>query len=554
MHTRILIIILVLSLSSSAFQFLIPRLSQHHPQGSSRNSIFVSQQEKPIAKRLAATAIDLEEILESSIANSNSNNNNNNSNSRMQEEKKSTSSLSDFSDTTNKADLVEALKKGETLNATENVFTVDQDNNPTEFGHPRNQMRLHKMWHRATYIVIRHDYNNNTEEGQTNNEEEDDEFLLVQRRTKIKDYCPGKLDPAPGGVVGFGESYLLNATREMMEEMNIDLSEGSGNEIQELVTFPYQDDNVKVWGGMFEVTYRKPLKDIKMQPEEVSEVLRLSIKDIRKMASKDPDDWMMDGLHAIRLYLQYKRDNALQRKILSGYSNGNLQNYKLRPKPEVILFDCDDCLYFDGWQLADKLTAKIEEWCVSEKNLAPGKAYQLYKDHGTALKGLLAEGLIKDSDEEIDAYLRDVHDVPVFEQLSKDKELREMILSIDPTIPKYIFTASVRHHAERCLKALGIEDLFVDIIDVKSCNLATKHSTEAFEAALKIAKATDPEKVLFLDDSVKNLRVARSMGIRSFLVGKVGRDCGQPIASEDAENELDRIHDLPKVVPEIFEV
>ena len=52
---------------------------------------------------------------------------------------------------------------------------------------------------------------------------------------------------------------------------------------------------------------------------------------------------------------------------------------------------------------------------------------------------------------------------------------------MDPSIPRYIFTASVRHHAERCLKALGIEDLFQDIIDVKACSLATKHSTDAFE-------------------------------------------------------------------------
>jgi len=456
--------------------------------------------------------------------------------------------LSGFSDTTNEANLVAALREGTTLNATENVCTVDENNSPTENGHPRSQMRLEKLWHRATYIIIRHEY---SEKGQT---PDDDDYLLVQRRTTIKDYCPGKLDPTPGGVVGFGESYNLNATREMMEEMNIDVSEGSCNSMQELFTFPYQDENVKCWGGLFEVTYRRPLGEIKMQPEEVSEVLRLSFSEIQTMAKEDADDWMPDGLHAVKLYLQYKRDRALRRKLLKGYSSGDLENYRLRPKPSVILFDCDDCLYFDGWQLAAKLTAKIEDWCVSKKNLPPGKAYELYKHHGTALKGLLAEGLMQDNQDEIDAYLRDVHEIPVAEHLSKDDELRTMLLSIDPSIPKYIFTASVRHHAERCLKALGIEDLFVDIIDVKSCNLATKHSEEAFSAALSIVGCTEsPESVLFLDDSVKNLRVARSMGIRSFLVGKVGRDCGSSIGSEDAEHELDRIHDLPKVVPEIFE-
>ena len=88
---------------------------------------------------------------------------------------------------------------------------------------------------------------------------------------------------------------------------------------------------------------------------------------------------------------------------------------------------------------------------------------------------------------------------------------------------------------------------------VKSCNLATKHSTEAFAAALKIAGVKNPETCLFLDDSTKNIKVARSMGIRSFLVGRVGRDCGTTITSEHAEHEIDRIHDFPLVVPEIFE-
>ncbi len=288
MHTR-LFILLLLFLSSSAFQFLNRGSSHRHPKNP-KDSI-APLEGNQLFEQLATTAIHRE-------SESNS--------SRMSDP------TQQFTDTTNQADLVEALKEGKTLNATENVLTVDQDNTPTPHGHPRSQMRLEKLWHRATYIVIKHDYNDNI-----NDETSNDEFLLVQRRTKIKDYCPGKLDPAPGGVVGFGESYALNATREMMEEMNIDLSEGSPNEIKELFTFPYQDENVKVWGGMFEVTYRRPLEKIKMQPEEVSEVLRLSLTDIRRMAEEDPDDWMPDGLHAIRLYLLYKKDQELGMCMIS---------------------------------------------------------------------------------------------------------------------------------------------------------------------------------------------------------------------------------------------
>jgi FMN phosphatase YigB (HAD superfamily) len=55
-----------------------------------------------------------------------------------------------------------------------------------------------------------------------------------------------------------------------------------------------------------------------------------------------------------------------------------------------------------------------------------------------------------------------------------------------------------------------------------------------------------------LDDSVSNIRAAREIGWRSVLVGRVGRDCGTPISSEHAELQIDRIHDMRHVLPELF--
>ena len=457
-----------------------------------------------------------------------------------------------YEDTTNATTLKLALEENKTLNATERVCTVDECNIPTPDGHLRAQMRLEKMWHRATYVIIRHDTDADVDVDVPTNDE--NIFLLVQRRSNIKDYCPGKLDATPGGVVGYNESYEKNAIREIKEEMNIDVTNNNQhkNAIQKLFTFPYQDDIVKVWGEMYEVSYKGSISDIIIQPEEVSEIKRLSLSQIQKMIQEEPNDWMPDSLHALKLYFQRKADMKVQKRLLKGYSSGDLDSYSLRPKPKVIFFDCDDCLYFDGWVVANQLTAKIDEWCTSKKQLPEGKAYELYKQHGTALRGLLAEGLLPNEQKEIDEFLKDVHDVPIHDHLSKDEKLREMILSIDSSIPKYIFTASVRHHAERCLKALGIEDLFVDIIDVKACNLATKHSREAFEAAMAHAGVEEPECCLFLDDSMKNIAAARSVGWRSILVGTIGRDCGKKISTEHAEHEIDRIHDMPRILPELF--
>jgi len=437
-----------------------------------------------------------------------------------------------------------ALQEGTTRDAHEQVFTVDEHNVPTLHGNTRAEMRLENLWHRATYIVVRH------EDSQNNNNNEEVK-LLVQRRSMQKDYCPGRLDPTPGGVVGFGESYLENATREIEEEMGIDVSSGSENSMMKLFDFPYQDGRLRVWGGFFEVIYRGSLDDLKIQEEEVDEVLEMTLSEVQEVAQQNPDAWMPDSLHALRLYLQYREDHSVSRRLLHGYSSGNLESYKLRPKPKVIFFDCDDCLYFDNWRVASKLTHKMNEWC-KKLGLQEGQAYELYQNHGTTLRGLLDEGHLEHSEESIDEFLSHVHDIDVDEMLQEDKELRRMIEQMDPSIPKYIFTASVRHHAEACLTALGINDLFVDIIDVKQCDFKSKHSEESFKKAMEVAGVDDPESCLFLDDSVKNIRAAREVGWRSVLVGRIGRDCGKQISTDHAEHEIDRIHDVPKVFPELF--
>ena len=74
----------------------------------------------------------------------------------------------------------------------------------------------------------------------------------------------------------------------------------------------------------------------------------------------------------------------------------------------------------------------------------------------------------------------------------------------------------------------------------------------SFNAAMRIAQVNDPEACVFLDDSVTNIKAAREIGWRSVLVGKVGRDSGSPIFSDHAELEVDRIHDIAEVLPEIF--
>ena len=170
-----------------------------------------------------------------------------------------------------------------------------------------------------------------------------------------------------------------------------------------------------------------------------------------------------------------------------------------------------------------------------------------------------------------------MHDIS-YEEIETDPELREMILKIQiprsmpvtscqcavnafPNTTRYpntfnfvrwVFTASVESHAKRCLTALGIDDIFVGIIDCKSVDLVTKHSPEAFDAAMKIAGVTDPSLCIFADDSVKNIETAKAKGWTTILVGDKTRDENLPIVCPAADHMIATIHQLPDVMPELF--
>ena len=111
--------------------------------------------------------------------------------------------------------------KATTLSAEELIEIVDENNKVVHPPATRREMRAKKLPHRATYAFIR-DSNN---------------YFYVQKRSMIKDYCPGYFDPTPGGVVAAGESYTATNLRECEEEMGI-----SSTPMEHLFTFYYEDN------------------------------------------------------------------------------------------------------------------------------------------------------------------------------------------------------------------------------------------------------------------------------------------------------------------------
>ena len=173
----------------------------------------------------------------------------------------------------------------------------------------------------------------------------------------------------------------------------------------------------------------------------------------------------------------------------------------------------DDTLYTNDWVVANRITKSIGAYCSEKLGLPEGEPYNLYKKHGTCLRGLEKEGVKHDRGRTAallsrgcvftlrrcvaEDFLRAVHDISLSDVIKPDPALRSMLASIDTdACDPWIFTASVAAHAERCLECLGVGDVETlrgkPIIDVRAVGYLTKYEEGAYRAAERIAGEHDP--------------------------------------------------------------
>eukprot|EP00962_Isochrysis_galbana_P056691 scaffold28768_cov130-Isochrysis_galbana.AAC.1 len=215
--------------------------------------------------------------------------------------------------------------------------------------------------------------------------------------------------------------------------------------------------------------------------------------------------------------------------------------------PAVLFLDCDDCLYQNNWATARKITSSIAAY-TARVGVSQDRAYLFYKQYGTCLRGMMAEGLVDAAG--VEDFLHEVHLID-YSDISPDPPLAEMLSRLK--IPAFVFTASTREHAARCLQRVGLDQLPLrGIIDCRACELETKHSRSSFEIAMRVAGVTDPSACVFCDDSPRNLVAAKELGWRTVLVGLNDRDTGGTVTCAAADFEIASLHHLAPAMPELF--
>ncbi|XP_018677372.2 uncharacterized protein C24B11.05 isoform X3 [Musa acuminata AAA Group] len=247
------------------------------------------------------------------------------------------------------------------------------------------------------------------------------------------------------------------------------------------------------------------------------------------------------------------------------------------PKYDCLLFDLDDTLYPLSSGIAAECRRNIGDYLVEKLGIEDSKISDLcnllYKNYGTTMAGLRAIGYSFDYDD----YHRFVHGRLPYENLKADPVLGSLLLSLP--LRKVVFTNADKAHAAKVLKKLGLEDCFEGIICFETLNPPTssrgtetssevfdivdhfarpdagvalprtpvlcKPSPDAMERALSIANI-DPHRTVFFDDSVRNIRAGKRIGLHTVLVGTRHRVKG-------ADHALESIHNMREALPELWE-
>ena len=183
---------------------------------------------------------------------------------------------------------------------------------------------------------------------------------------------------------------------------------------------------------------------------------------------------------------------------------------------ETLFFDLDDTLYPPTCGIWEAIGVRMERYMVEKLSIpalsASAERDRLFHTHGTTMRGLVAEYGIDDSE-----FLIYVHDIPVKNYISTNDFLRKTLLQYPQR--KIIFTNANTSHAVRVLTALGIMDLFEQIIDICSIKPWCKPQRDAFCKALELVGINEPHKCAMIDDAPPNLITAHELGMYTIQVG-----------------------------------
>lgn len=236
------------------------------------------------------------------------------------------------------------------------------------------------------------------------------------------------------------------------------------------------------------------------------------------------------------------------------------------PNVRIFYFDIDNTLYKRSTNIQEQMQYSILLYLVHELNIPIKQARKLAMDYYKRY-GLMVSGLLDNFNIDPMRYNWLVDDSLDLDNILKpDLELRKMLISIRSSgkIDKlWLFTNAYKNHALRCVKLLGIADLFDGITYCDYSNtrnftqqIYCKPNKKYYEQAKLESGLGDWNNAWFIDDSLDNVRSAVDIGLKHCYhlveIPEEDESHKSPKPEDRLFITINNILDLPKVAPEVF--
>jgi len=194
------------------------------------------------------------------------------------------------------------------------------------------------------------------------------------------------------------------------------------------------------------------------------------------------------------------------------------------------VFDLDNTLYPRHCDLFAQIDWKMTDYVADLLALPKSEARKLqkemYREHGTTLRGLMIRYDIDPHD-----FLDKVHDID-YSPIRPNPELGELIATLPGR--KHIFTNGDVAHAQRTTDQLGITDHFDGVFDIVASDLVPKPAEAPYRKFI-VEHGIDPQGAAMFEDMPRNLDVPKKMGMATVLITPAH---GSGFSAESWEHEV----------------
>ena len=177
------------------------------------------------------------------------------------------------------------------------------------------------------------------------------------------------------------------------------------------------------------------------------------------------------------------------------------------------IFDLDNCLYPHSSQLFELIDQRMTAYIERLLGVDPIEARRVQKMHfhgsGTTLAGLMKHHAVDPHH-----FMGDVHDVPL-DRLARDDRLVAALARLPGR--KFIHTNGNADYAWKVLDRLGLAAEVDHLHDIFAADLTPKPELHGYRKLLD-QFGIDPGRALMVEDMVRNLAPAKSLGMTTVWV------------------------------------